>query len=369
MSFGARALIRLDALSHNLKILRRAAGDARLMAVIKANAYGHGMLAVARQLGDVDGFAVARLSEALELRAAGIDKPVTLLSGVFSPAELESAADNAFSIVVHTEEQLALLETALDRPLTIWLKVDTGMNRLGFTPERAAGLTGSLRALDSVGELRLMTHFADADDMDSDTTIEQLDRMKAVTDGFDGSISLANSPAMLGWPEVVSAKELLGVAGEVWVRPGIALFGISPFAGRTGAELGLRPVMQFEARLIARKRLAAGSRVGYRGRYVSERDSQLGIIAAGYGDGYTRHFRDGTPVVINGRRVPLIGNVSMDMIAVDLGLDATDAVGDIAVLWGDELPVEELAPWADAIPYELVCGVINRESSEVVNTR
>ena len=154
--------------------------------------------------------------------------------------------------------------------------------------------------------------------------------------------------------------------GDYWIRPGIALFGISPFRDRNAGDLGLKPVMQFEARLIAVKPLRAGARVGYKGAYVSDADTTLGIIAAGYGDGYTRHFQSGTPVLINGRRVPLIGNVSMDMCAVDLGVDARDRVGDVATLWGDNLPVEEVAPWADAIPYELVCGVMNREASEVI---
>ncbi len=160
---------------------------------------------------------------------------------------------------------------------------------------------------------------------------------------------------------------LLIFRGEHWIRPGIALFGVSPFEGRTGCDLGLKPVMQFEARLISIKPLAEGARVGYRGRYRAQADTTLGIIAVGYGDGYTRHFRTGTPVLLNGRRAPLIGNVSMDMIAVDLGPDASDTVGDVATLWGDDLPVEEVAGWADAIPYELVCGVMHRENSRIVD--
>jgi len=178
-------------------------------------------------------------------------------------------------------------------------------------------------------------------------------------------VSIANTPGTMGWQQVADARESLGFTGDHWIRPGLALFGISPFEGRTGRDLGLSPVMQFEARLITIKPLREGARVGYKGRYQSQQDTTLGIISAGYGDGYTRHFRTGTPVLINGRRVPLIGNVSMDMIAVDLGTDAPDAVGDVAILWGDGLAVEEVAPWADAIPYELVCGVMNREDSEI----
>lgn len=366
MSFGARALIRLGTLQHNLQVLRDAAPDAKVMAVIKANAYGHGMIAVARALTSVDAFAVARLPEALLLREAGIHQPIVLLSGVFSRQELHSAADHGFELVVHCEEQVELLDAPAGEPLVAWLKVDTGMNRLGFTPERAADLIAPLRASKTVSDLRLMTHFADADNIDGPLTTRQMDRFRGIANGFDGSVSVANSPAMLGWPDIASARTSLGFSGDCWIRPGIALFGISPFVGQNGAELHLKPVMRFEARLIAKKLLGAGGQVGYQGRYTSDADTQLGIIAAGYGDGYSRHFRDGTPVLINGRRVPLIGNVSMDMIAVDLGADADDKVGDIVTLWGDGLPVEEVAPWAGAIPYELVCGVMNREASEFV---
>ncbi len=366
MSFGARALIRLGALRHNLNVIRRAAPGAKVMAVIKANAYGHGMLAVARYLSQVDSFAVARLQEALELREAGIEKPVVLLAGVMSAEELLQSTQSGFEIVVHCRQQLDLLATHTGTPATVWLKIDTGMNRLGFHPDEAAALILTLGAMASVAELRLMTHLASADDIGNQSTQEQLDSFATVVNGFDGAVSIANTPATLGWPIIMNATEEFGFTGDHWIRPGIALFGISPYDDRNASDLGLKPVMQFEARLIATKPLAAGARVGYKGRYISDADSTLGIIAAGYGDGYSRHFRDGTPVMVNGRRVPLIGNVSMDMIAVDLGTDAKDAVGDIATLWGDGLPVEELASWADAIPYELVCGVTNREASEVV---
>ncbi len=365
MSFGARALIRLAALEHNLNVIRRAAPGAKVMAVIKANAYGHGMLAVAKHLSDADAFAVARLPEALQLREAGIDKPVVLLAGVLSLEEMQQATQQRFDIVVHCREQLELLEDSTRSPATIWLKFDTGMNRLGFHPDEAASLIASLQKNKAVAELRLMTHLACADEAGNADTEQQLERFRPVVKGFDGAVSIANSPATLGWPNFANAADEFEYSGDHWIRSGIALFGISPFADRSGADLGLQPVMQFEARLIARKSLRAGARVGYRGRYSSDADTTLGVIAAGYGDGYTRHFRDGTPILINGRRVPMIGNVSMDMIAVDLGPNATDAVGDVAILWGDGLPVEEVAPYADAIPYELVCGVMNREASEV----
>jgi alanine racemase len=366
VSFGARALIRLGALEHNLEVLRGAAPDARVMAVIKANAYGHGMLAVASHLDAADSFAVARLPEAQLLRESGIDKPIVLLAGVGSEDELRAAFAANFELVVHDIGQVELLEHAAGTGGVVWLKFDTGMNRLGFPPDAAPQLLARVDAATAVRELRLMTHFASADELDNALTESQLAAFVPVTRNFPGAVSIANSPACLGWPRVIDARAELGFRGDFWLRPGIALYGISPFADKTGRDLGLKPVMQFEARLIAVKPLCAGARVGYKGAYISEQDTTLGIIAAGYGDGYTRHFRSGTPVLVNGRRVPVIGNVSMDMTAVDLGPGAADRVGDIVTLWGDDLPVEEVAPWADAIPYELVCGVMNREDSEII---
>jgi len=367
VSFGARALVRLGALEHNLEIIRQAAPGSRLMAVIKANAYGHGMVTVAQHLSDVDAFAVARVPEALLLRQQGIEAPIVLLAGVTTEAELAYAVEYQFEPVVHCVEQLELLEAAGSGAVTVWLKFDTGMNRLGFSPHEADRTISRLAATRAVSEVRLMTHLASADELEGDTTPRQLAQFRPIVEGFQGAVSIGNTPGIFGWPAVAAVRDEFGFTGDNWIRTGIALFGISPFVGQTGLQLGLKPVMQFEARLIATKPLAGGAKVGYRGSYINDSDTRLGIISAGYGDGYTRHFRTGTPVLINGRRVPLIGNVSMDMIAVDLGVDSMDKVGDIATLWGDGLPVEEVAPFADAIPYELVCGVMNREDSEVVD--
>ena len=366
MSFGARALIRLGALEHNLDVIRQAAPDSKVIAVIKANAYGHGMVPVAQHLSHVDAFAVARVTEAIELRRHGITHKIILLAGVMNTAELAIAVQHDFEPVVHSAEQLDLLDSCSDGAVDVWLKFDTGMNRLGFDPADADGLIQRLRQSPGVNALRLMTHLASADELGKRTTVQQLDAFRPIVDGFEGDVSIANTPATLGWPAIVNAREEFGFKGDSWIRPGIALFGISPFADRTGADLGLKPVMQFEARLIAIKPLRAGDRVGYKGAYTADSDTTLGIISAGYGDGYSRHFRSGTPVLVNGRQVPVIGNVSMDMIAVDLGDAPGEKVGDIATLWGEGLPVEKVAPFADAIPYELVCGVMNREASEIV---
>ena len=359
MSFGARALIRLDALKHNLHIIRDKAQGSRVMAVVKANAYGHGMLEVAGALAGADSLAVARLTEAQALRDAGIESPIVILEGVFTAGGLGVAASSDCEIVVHCMEQLELLEQLGTAGLVVWLKFDTGMNRLGFRVSEAGELIDRARKCRAIGTLRLMSHFANADDRDDDTTTKQLGLFQSITEGFDGDVSIANSAGVFGWPE-----GQLNPSGELWIRPGISLYGISPFQGSTGIDLGLRPVMQFRSSLISVKAIGAGETVGYCGTWESGRDSTIGVAAAGYGDGYSRFLPSGSPVLVNNRRVPLAGRVSMDMIAVDLGPGASDAVGDPVLLWGEGLPVEEVADQAGTIPYQLVCGVSNREPAE-----
>lgn len=360
MSFGARALIRLGALKHNFDVIRAAAPDAKIMAVIKANAYGHGMITVAKTLPEVDAFAVARVPEAIRLRYAGVENRIVLLAGALNQKELKEVFQYEFEPVVHCPEQIALLEQVKRGAVRVWLKFDTGMNRLGFPPQQAQEIIAKVQSLPAVADVRLMTHLSSADERAGDVTHQQLESFGELLENFAGDISIANTPATLGCPEAIRADR------KNWIRPGIALFGVSPFSDRSAQALGLKPVMQFEARLIAVKSLRSGAFVGYKQNYRSESDTTMGIVSAGYGDGYSRHFQSGTPVLLNGRKVKVIGNVSMDMIAVDLGQDADDRVGDVAILWGDGLPVEEVAPWANAIPYELVCGVMNREASEVV---
>jgi alanine racemase len=284
VSFGARALIRLGALEHNLQVIRKAAPGSKVIAVIKANAYGHGMVPVAQHLSHVDAFAVARVPEAIELRENGVTAKIILLAGVMNTTELAAAMKHGFEPVVHCVEQLELLDSCRDGPVDVWLKFDTGMNRLGFDTADAQALRERLRASPGVRELRLMTHLASADEISSATTIAQLERFRTVSKGFEGDVSIGNTPATLGWPTVTNAQKEFGFTGDNWIRPGIALFGVSPFADKTGVEIGLKPVMQFEARLIAIKPLHAGSRVGYKGAYTSDKETTLGIISAGYGD-------------------------------------------------------------------------------------
>ena len=360
MSFGARALIRLGALEQNLETIRATARDSKIMAVIKANAYGHGMVTVARHLSDVDAFAVARVPEAIQLRRSGITAPIVLLAGVINNKEMRDAVEWGFDPVVHCEEQLQLLEAVATGTITVWVKFDTGMHRLGFLPDQAAGVFTRLEQAPVVGEVRVMTHLSSADNLQSGTTRAQLERFQPVIRDFGGAVSIGNTPATFGWPDVSNAKKTLGFRGDNWIRPGIALFGISPFAGRTGEELGLRPVMTVTSNLIAVKTVAADTAVGYGGEWVAERDTRVGIVATGYGDGYTRHAANGTPVWIGDRRAPLIGRVSMDMLAVDLSGVGNARVGDEVILWGGDLPVEDVARHADTIGYELLCQLTRR---------
>jgi alanine racemase len=361
---GARARIRLDALKSNFSRIREAANGARILAVVKADAYGHGLATVATNLPDADGFAVARIDEALQLHAAGVHKPIVLLEGVTDAEEMQAALQRDFQPVVHCERQIELLEQASAGRTTVWLKIDTGMHRLGVEPARAAELIERLRACRSVVELRMMTHLATADDLADDMTSRQLTVFRDLLDGFAGDISVANSPAIFGWSDAITT----GLPPpRTWVRAGVCLYGISPFADSCGPDLGLRPVMEFETNLIAVKQIRAGSRVGYGATWEAAEDTMLGIFAAGYGDGYSRFIPSGTPVLVNGRRAQLAGRVSMDMSAIDLGPGAADKVGAPVTLWGDGLPVEEVAAYAGTIPYQLVCGVTSRTPRLPVN--
>lgn len=362
MSFGARVEIRLDALKHNFEVLQGTVPGSRVMVAVKANAYGHGLVTVSRALAHhADAFAVARLSEALRLREAGIEKTIVLLAGVTNRDELALAVTHYYALVIHSEYQVALLEATKTVPVYVWLKIDTGMNRLGVPVEDANGLISRLRQIGCDRNLGLMTHFANADDVSDPTSKQQLQRFLELADHFDGDVSVANSAALLGWQALLNAPGMWHHTGETWIRPGLSLYGVSPLVGKTAADLNLRPVMQFESTLIAVKPVRQGDRVGYGGHWLAQHDSVLGIVAAGYGDGYSRCLPAATPLLVNGRRVPLAGVISMDLCAVDLGPNARDAVGDPVTLWGESLPVEEIAQCAATTAYPLLCGVTDRE--------
>jgi alanine racemase len=353
-----RASIDTAALRHNLGRVRDTAPDARVMAVIKANGYGHGLVPVARALAGSDGFAVARLEEGLALRAAGLEHTILLLEGVFDAEQLALAAAHRLELMVHSTEQLELLEgRAGSSSVTAWIKLDTGMNRLGFRAEQFASAYQRLTRIRNVeSDPTLVTHLANADDREDPMTDGQLRRFAAATAGLPGARSIANSAALLGWP----------ASRADWVRPGLMLYGLSPFAGDAGAALSLRPVMTLHTEVIAIKSVRPGETVGYGGVWRAPRETRMAVIAAGYGDGYPRSAPGGTPVLVNGVRAPLIGRVSMDMLTVDVtGLEGT-ATGDPVVLWGEGVPVEEVADRAGTIPYELVCGVSQRVHHELV---
>jgi alanine racemase len=364
-----RALIDLSALQHNLRRVREAAPGKRIMAIIKADAYGHGLIRIARALASgVNSLGVARLEEAVRLRDAGIRESITLLEGFLEAAELAVIVQQRLNVVVHRPEQIAILEQAsLDvqgstnvaggrtpgattQPLGVWLKVDTGMHRLGIAPAEAKFAWQRLQSCSGIETLGVMTHLANADDRGDNFTLRQLECFTEMTAGIDTPCSIANSAGILGWP----------ASHADWVRPGIMLYGVSPFTGGHGEQEGLQPVMTLCSRLIAVNRLHKGDAVGYGGSWTCPEDMPVGIVAIGYGDGYPRHTESGTPVLVNGRRVPLIGRVSMDMITVDLRSQPQARVGDPVVLWGKGLPVEEIARYASTISYELLCGVARR---------
>lgn len=347
-----RAEVSAAALRHNLARIRQVAPASRIMAVVKANAYGHGLVDTARCLAGADAFGVARLSEALALRISGVQQPIVLLEGVFETGQLADAAGQDLDVVVHCEEQLVQLEQAsLDRPLAVWLKIDSGMNRLGFRPEQVPGVLARLAAQrERLRDLRLMTHFASSDEIDNPATLRQQECFERLVGALPWQRSLCNSAGLFNLP----------AAQADWVRPGLALYGVSPFPEVLGSQLGLRPAMRLVSTVIAVRRVLQGECVGYGGLWRADRDTRVAIVAAGYGDGLPRLLPFGTPVLLRGRRAGIVGRVSMDMLAVDVGNLPDVMVGDAAVLWGPELPVEEIAAHAGTIPYELLCGVSQR---------
>jgi alanine racemase len=354
MSRTTVATIHLAALRHNLARARDLAGGARVMAVVKADAYGHGLERVARALdGEAEAFAVAAIADGLRLRAAGHKQRIVVLSGPDSAADIIEMQRLRLEATIHHESQLPWLAKAdpVRGAVKIWLKVDTGMHRLGFPAEHVRDVYAKLAAMPAVASpIGLMTHFASSEDFAGEDTAVQMARFIAVTDGLPGPRSLANSAALIGWP----------AAHADWVRTGGVLYGLSVVEGKRGSDLGFRPVMTLSTRLVAINRVARGERIGYNGTYTCPEDMAIGVAAIGYGDGYPRSAAAGTPVLIGGMRVPIVGRISMDLITIDLR-DAPQAnVGDHVVLWGDGLPVEEIAAHAGTISYDLTCGMTRR---------
>lgn len=351
MTRPARAQIHLARLRHNLARVKEAAPRSRVIAVVKANAYGHGLVPVAQALESADAFAVLGLEEAVTLREAGCEHRIVLLEGLFDAGEATLAATCRVDVVVHAAHQLPMLEKVpAGHRLDCWLKVDSGMHRLGFAPQDVPSAARRLSALPGVGTIRYMTHFARADEPEQRATSDQTAVFNGVPRDTGTECSLANSAALLAWPATHAD----------WVRPGIMLYGSSPFAGRNAAQLGLLPAMTLRSELIAVQARRQGDAVGYGGDWICERDTQIGVVALGYGDGYPRHARSGTPVLVGDNQVALSGRVSMDMLCVDLGPGTQARPGDEVILWGDGLPVDDIARHAGTIAYELLCGVNRR---------
>src|SRR6266571_4152684 len=331
-----RATISAGALAHNLLVAKAYAKGARLWAVVKANAYGHGVERAARALDAADGFAVLDFQEAVRLRAAGLTKPILMLEGFFTP-------------VIHNAEQVEMLRLAPPLgEIDVYLKVNSGMNRLGFGAESLRPAYNALRMHAQVRSVTLMTHFADADGASG--VQGQLDWFNALAKGFEAPRSLANSAALIRFPE----------ARGDWVRPGIMLYGCSPFAGRTAESLNLRPAMTLSAEIIATQRLHAGERIGYGFSYEVVGEMAVGVVACGYADGYPRHAPSGTPVLVNGRRTRTVGRVSMDMICVDITGIPGAGIGSAVTLWGEGLSADEVAASAGTLSYELLCALAPR---------
>jgi len=350
---AAHIELNMAALRHNVRRVREYAPESKVMAVIKANAYGHGLIRVAQSLSaEVDALAVARLDEAIRLREAGVQGRILILQGFSQVDEIEALLHYQLDVVVHSEQQVSLLElVALSGALSVFLKIDTGMGRLGIRPEQFSELLPRLQKCRCVHQaIVFMTHFANADDIQDAKTVQQLAVFNEVTRAYVGEKCIANSAAIIAWPETRSD----------WVRPGLMLYGVSPMLVESAKQLDLLPVMSLYSRIIAIKQVKSGETVGYGASWVADKDTCLGVVSIGYGDGYPRHAKQGTPVLIGNKRVPLIGRVSMDMLTVDLS-DCSDVqLGERVVLWGDGLPVEEIATCAGTISYTLLCGLTRR---------
>ena len=357
MTRPARARIDLQALQHNFERARQRAPGSRVMAVIKAHAYGHGLINAARALPGADAFGVVTLDEAIALREAGFDRRIVLLEGLYTADESGLAVGYRVDVVIHEAGQIGFLERApAGRPLDVWLKIDPGMPRLGFDPAVVPAVVERLRRTGRVGDIRYLSHFCCADDVNADHTPRQRRLFLETLESLEGERSLANSAALLAWPDTHLD----------WVRPGVMLYGSSPLLEVSAVDLDLRPVMTLGTQLISVEQRRPGDAVGYGAAWQCPEWMPVGIAAIGYGDGYPRHAPSGTPVLVNGRRAALAGRVSMDMIGIDLRGHPEARVGDPVTLWGDGLPVDEVAAAAGTISYELFCGVTSRVAFDYV---
>lgn len=368
----ATATISGSALRHNFQLIKSLAPNSKLCAVVKANAYGQGLRFVTKSLEDMaDAFGVARIKEALSIQESGFAGKIVLLEGFFDREELLKTLSRRFDTVIHCIEQLELLEevakewqaeqekgfwkrkTKIYFPVTVWLKIDTGMHRLGVHPEQVDMFYQRLKACPLVQDVTFISHFNRADELEAGYTEKQIAIFEQATQPYSAQRSISASSGILYWKQ----------AHYDWVRPGIIMHGISPH-NEPIAELGFKPVITLSSSLIAVRTHKAGEPAGYGAGWVSPRDTKIGVVAIGYGDGYPRNAPEGTPVYINGRKVPIVGRVSMDMMTVDLGPDSQEKVGDEVILWGKELLIEEVASSIGVISYELVTKLTPRVITE-----
>ncbi len=352
--------IDVDAVAHNLARVRKAAPDSRVMAVVKADAYGHRIDLVLPALGAADMLAVATIDEARAVRRLGNHQPVLLLEGVLDEADLAIADSLKLELTVHHPQQVAMLERYGHAPTPrLWMKVDSGMHRLGVEASTVQTLWQRLRRLPGTDKVNLISHFATAESPDEGGLRDQIRRFDKAVGGLDGEHCLANSAAIINHPST----------HRDWVRAGILLYGISPLPATTGLDLDLKPAMTLEAEIMAINRVPAGDAIGYGARFVAERDLRVGVVSIGYGDGYPRSITDGTPVLVGDQLSRVVGRVSMDMVTIDLSACPDAEIGDPVVLWGCGLPVETVAAGAGTIPYELVCRITRRVRYRATSAR
>jgi alanine racemase len=339
----------ISALHHNVKRLRELAPQSKILAMVKANAYGHGLIPIAQALASfsVDGFGVSCSEEALYLRQAGIKQRIVLMEGLFSAEELPLLEDYQLDTVIHDRRQLNLLtDKVLAKSVNVWIKINTGMNRLGFSIHDFPEVWRQCQACDWINSVCVMTHFSSADKQDG-SVLQQIKQFEKITKDVNIEKSLANSAAILAWPR----------AHADWIRPGLALYGVSPFSDAAGIQHGLRPVMNLKSGIITINQLQAGDRVGYGGTWIAPNTMRIGVVAIGYGDGYPHRAESGTPILVNDKLVESVGHVSMDMLTVDLRNQPEAKQGDPVTLWGAGLPIEQVAMSTATFRYELLCGI------------
>ncbi len=348
MARATQAIINLHALRENYQLAQSSAVNSRAYAVVKANAYGHGVLPVANALSAMaDGFAVACVEEAVELRQGGILLPILVLEGAMDEQDCQIALDLDLELVVHQEQQIQWLKDKVGT-LKVWIKVDSGMHRLGFSGPQVPAIASKLRAMVCVSQVQLISHFACSDEPDNDFNDYQMQQMQILAP-MNLPWSMSNSAAILSRPD--AHKDL--------VRPGIMLFGASPLKGREASDLQLSHVMTLQSQVIALHNVMAGESVGYGQAFVAKQNTVIAVVAIGYGDGYPRSAKPGTPVIIAGQKCSLVGRVSMDMITVDV-TNTQAKLGDTVTLWGMGLSVDDVAKSCNTLSYELFCQLTQR---------